>query len=279
MSNPSKPKIFETLRGSRNSVEALRALYLLYKKHNIKFSLTYFCARAGIASKGYLSEVLAGKKKLNPLYAEGLIKAFDLKGTAANYLKVLIELDEAEDFATTQKLMRKKENLEKSLRVQKEVMPSAPQDPFFVLQVYSTLGLFKNQASFPDLLRHFGPKKEFVLRRALEALSESHLIFQDGEYWSPTHEQVVFSSNDDHRSHFHFLNSCLERAKEGVEKWYAKNSEAYFESSIISVNRKTYEELLPKIRASANELQSQLETAEADQLILFGIQVFPVAKL
>ena len=277
MIGPSPNEIRQALRGSKDSSQAIKRLYELFKKKDGKFSLAYFCQKAGLASKGYLSEVIAGKKTLNPLYAEGIAKAFDLKGVTASYLKVLTELDQATDEKKIEKLKRKKVTLIKSLGVvTAATLSNSQQDIFFAFQVYSVLGLFQNRTTFAALLEYFGKKNESKLRTTLDYLLDSKLLVQDGEYYAPNYEQVVFSAHQDKQAHFKFLNSCLDKSKAALDEWYSKKSEAYFESSLISVDRAHYQVLLPKIRAMADEMQSQLETPEADQVVLFGIQMFPI---
>lgn len=278
LDDQQKHRINQTLLASTGSSEVLKKLQGLYKKKSGKYSLSFFCERAGLASKGYLSEVINGKKLLNLQYAESVAKAFFLKGTAASYFKVLVEIDHEKNSSRIVVLQKKKENLAKTLRVVRNEMPTSAQDPFFILNVYSSLGLFANAASFDDLIHHFGDQCKMELSQCLRFLELNKLIIKKDNTYQPVHDEVIFSSSADRISHFQFLKSCLEKTKHSVEGWYNEPAQAYFEASIISVNRQTYEKLLPKVREFTDEIQSKMESSTADQLVLFNLSIFPLAK-
>jgi uncharacterized protein (TIGR02147 family) len=278
MSEQSAKAIRQSLRTAKNSAEALNRLYTLHKKANAKYSLAFFCQRAGFASKGYLSEVIRGKKKINPKHAGQVASAFFLKGIEAKYFKLLVEIDAENSAEVLKDLKLKKQTLQKSLLVVRSTMPSAFPNPFFVLSVYSALGLQNNQADLSKLLHYFGQTKRRELQEALHLLKESKLVTEKDGIFRSLHAEVIFSENEHNFSHLNFLESALDRTKESLKQWYDQPDAAYIESSIISVNKETYKRLLPKIREFAAEIQSQLETDDADQLVLFNWNMFPLGN-
>lgn len=58
-------------------------------------SLTWLCRRAGMASKGYLGDVMSGRRRLHPRYAEPLAEALGLSGSLIEIFKTLVELEHA----------------------------------------------------------------------------------------------------------------------------------------------------------------------------------------
>ncbi|RYZ79052.1 MAG: hypothetical protein EOP04_28490 [Proteobacteria bacterium] len=77
----------------QNSVSApymLRKLYEVFKSHDKKYSMQYFCRKIGIASKGNFSDILAGKRPIAEHYWAKLCCAFKLtEPQAETFFEVL----------------------------------------------------------------------------------------------------------------------------------------------------------------------------------------------
>lgn len=76
-----------------SAASSLRSLYELHKSHQSKVSLSFVCRRAGIPSKGYLSFVMAGKRRLNVKYWQGVCEVFKLNDEQERIMKLLLEID------------------------------------------------------------------------------------------------------------------------------------------------------------------------------------------
>lgn len=76
-----------------SAATSLRSLYELHKSHQRKVSLSFVCRRAGIPSKGYLSFVMAGKRRLNVKYWQGVCEVFKLNYEQERIMKLLLEID------------------------------------------------------------------------------------------------------------------------------------------------------------------------------------------
>jgi hypothetical protein len=76
-----------------SAANSLRSLYELHKAHQSKVSLSFVCRRAGIPSKGYLSFVMAGKRRLNVKYWQSVCEVFKLNYQQEKIMKLLLEID------------------------------------------------------------------------------------------------------------------------------------------------------------------------------------------
>jgi hypothetical protein len=70
--------IHDIINGRGSVAQILRALYEYHRLRYKQMSLTYICRHTGIASKGYLAYVLAGKRRLNEKYWTALCSTFKL---------------------------------------------------------------------------------------------------------------------------------------------------------------------------------------------------------
>ncbi len=67
----------------------------------------------------------------------------------------------------------------------------------------------------------------------------------------------------------------MEDARRNVDRWREKRDESIFSSYIISVKRSQYLKVVDQLRRNLLEIQSNLESDDADMLVRFNIQVFP----
>ncbi|MES2802501.1 MAG: TIGR02147 family protein [Bdellovibrionota bacterium] len=269
--------IDQILLGAKNSSEATRNLYLHYKSIHRNYSLSYICQKAGIPSKGYLSDVMRGTRILNMKYMEGLIKVFKLSHSAGSFYQTLVRMDHEKDPDEIKRLLEKRKRAEKAMKVSEGAVPAPLTSLFFNLELFCRMGLFNNKATRSDLLKVYGKAKSFEVEKAIENLKSSHLIAEDGGVLTLINEQFKFETSNNN-SHIEFLQECLKRVAASIGEWYLKPDLAYVESSIISVEEAKYRKLLPQIRSLCSEIQSDLESGKADKLILFNVQVMPLDK-
>ena len=152
--------------------------------------------------------------------------------------------------------------------------------------VFGAFGIFKNTPSTQDLINFFADYPVGTVEQALETLEQQGLITaQDSrkklsssgdQVWSITDIQVMFGAGRGMPSHLQFLESSLTDAATNLEHWFDKPSESHISATIISVSKKVYEEKLQAMKADLIAMQSALESSEADTLIRFNVQIFPI---
>lgn len=255
---------------------AIRLLYEHYKALSPKASLAFFCARAGVRSKGYLADVLSGRRKLNVKFAAGLAAAFALTGPAATAFKLLVELeDESLDAKARTALEERLKVLRRTLAVERAPLPAELARMAMAFEVYSAFGLFKNAPRHADLLRYFGERHARELDAALALLERHALIATDGDVFRARLNAIVFGAGGGF-DHLDFLRSSLRDAERQLKTWFPKRDEAYVESVILSVRRADYVKMLPLLRERMLEARTALDVEDADMLVRFNVQIYPV---
>lgn len=83
----------QILAKAESSGVSLRQLYRLYRKQTRKWSLAFICRKAGIPSKGYLSLVMTGERRLHEKYWESVCTAFKLNQTQSELMQLLLKRD------------------------------------------------------------------------------------------------------------------------------------------------------------------------------------------
>ncbi len=265
----------QILGNAKNSSQATRNLYLYYKSIHRTYSMSYICKKAGIPSKGYLSDVMRGARILNRKYIEGLVKAFKLSRSSASVYQILVQIDHEKDPNEIFRLLEKRKRADKAMKVVGGSVPAPLTSLFFNLELFCRLGLFENKATRFDLLKIYGKSRSAEVELGIENLKSSNLIIEDCGCLTLINDQFKFETSSN-SSHIEFLHECLRRVTASIGDWYAKPDLAYIESSIISIEEAKYRKILPQIRSLFSELQSDLESGKADKLILFNLQVMPL---
>ena len=272
------------LLSSHDSTEALDRVYKAIKLKKNNLTLANLCKKSGISSKGYLSDVLKGKRFLNMKYLDGLTTALEIKGINFEYFKILLERDLTKDPSAKTLWSTKLEELKKAYRIVKTSEP-VPQDTALIeFELFCAFGLFKGTPSRKQLLQYFGKDRAFEIDEALHHLEAKGWIEKisnpknstNENQWGLVVNQIAFSDDKGNMSHEDFLRQAIISAAENVSQWHGKKAEAHFESFIISVKEETYKEILADLKDQLLSWHSKLETTQADQLIRFNVQIYPI---
>lgn len=269
------PAVDDILLTADAGSEILRRFYELRKAENAKYSLAFLCRAAGIKSKGYLADVMNGRRKLNAEYWEDLAHAFGLDGLRSELFRMLLRLDAEEDQAQKKILHAEIASLRKSIAASDETLPERLRGMFFAFEVFCAFGLYKNAPTRDDLRDYFGRSMGVELDAALHLLTSSGLAELQGDRYKLLRDTVKFTDSEDGISHLNFLRLSIEDAMRKVDKWQPKKEVSYFESNMISVRAKDYAKELPRIKEAIRRMQTNLESSDADLILRFNVQVYP----
>jgi uncharacterized protein (TIGR02147 family) len=249
------------------------------KRRRPTTSLASLCKRAGISSKGYLSDALAGRHRLALRHGDGLAEALHLEGHARRLFLLLLRRDHAKEDAgreaLTADIARARRVLSSSFRIIRDDVA----DLFFALQVFCAFGLFGNAPEREALEDYFGADRAADVERALARLREMGLVKAGSERLELVQDRVFFTGSQDGVSHVDFLRMAMRDASERVEPWFDRRDVSHFESSVVSVERSRYVELLAKAKDDLLQLQSDLESGDADMLVHFNVQIYPAGAV
>lgn len=261
---------------AESSSEALYQLYKYFKSTNSKYSLSYICRRLELNSKGYLSDVIHGRRLLHRRHWKKVAEVFSLTAPFAELLEILFQIDMEKNSESLQELRALLNSKKKSLTFSREVLPDKLRGMFFAFDVFCAFGLFNNQPKKQQLRDYFGVERGLELEVALSILLTTGLIEKtEDDGYKLVKNHIRFSDSEDGMSHLDFLKQSIEDARNQVERWKNKADQSIFASNIISVRRSDYLKTVERLKRELLEIQSNLESQEADMLIRFNIQVYP----
>lgn len=261
--------------------DALRKLFQLRKRQDARFTLSTFARRVGIASKGHASEIVNGRRKLPVKYRRAAASALGLAGHAARYFLGLFALEDAGDGEGRAAVLDELLRLRKILEGDVGALPSRLRRCLFALEVYAALSIFGNAATHQQLLRFFGRERIVDLEQALRHLvAEKLLAHRAGVFTNgPQASALLLFGEDPDGGHLAFLQSSLADASDNLARWFVRRDVACLRSSILSVRRRDYERRLAAFREDLVQMQSDLESPDADMLVRINVQAYPIGGI
>jgi uncharacterized protein (TIGR02147 family) len=254
----------------------LGALYRARKCSNIRFSLQYLCNKAKIASKGYLSDVIAGRRKLNAKYAKGLADAFDLDGLERKIFIYMAQKECEPSFFKRELLSKKIQALRDQLLSGVRDVPENLQSPVLFTRVFCSLGVFSGPPTRAEVVKLLSGENSDSVNSVIDVLISTGAVVETNKRLTVSSAEIRFGNGNGTEANIRYVEEFLSYSKAQARNWYSRKSESFFESSTLSVRKDRYLEALPKIKELIDQTLSGLEVAsDADELIHFGIQIFP----
>jgi len=255
-----------------------RALFERKKQTHPHFSIAQLCKACGIPSRGYLSEFLNGKRRLNSRYWKNFIKCFGLTGRLATAGHLLFEIEAADEIEERQQLQEKLDSLKRSFKKVEESFPSRLHGMVFAAEVYCAFGLYGNSPSKEQLKGYFGRSRALDVEYALACLMGIEVIGLNPEtqrYFIRENTIRFTDSEDSGMTMNSFHQYAVQDAERAFKKWYS-SQDAYFETIMISVKKNRLAEFIEKVKDHSILTAQEVESTEADILIRFNVQIYPL---
>ena len=268
--------IQEVLIACDNSTEAFRRLYQQKKQGEHHFSLAFIARECGV-SKGYVSDVMSGRRLLSKKHWLKFLSLFDLSPSMEYFFRLLLSRDSLKSLGEIQSISEEIEAQRKALSITKRVIPKKVRGLLYSFELLCAFGLFGNRPSKTQLREYYGAKKGVELDIALHLLKSKEFIdiAEDGHYYL-LKEHIGFFDSEDGLTHKDFMKESIRNAISHVDEFHLKRDEAIYETAIISVKKDEYCSQLDAFRSQLHRMQTDMETGHADTLIRFNIQLFPL---
>lgn len=278
MSMDERSFVYTQFLGSENPSTIFRALFDRRKQTHPHFSIAQLCKTCGIPSRGYLSEFLNGKRRLNNRYWRSFVKSFGLTGRLATAGLLTFEIEEAAGADERRQLLEKLDNLRRSFKKVEESFPSRLHGMVFAAEVYCAFGLYGNNPTRDQLRGYFGKSRALDVDYALACLIGIEVIGLNPETqrYFIRENTIRFTDSDDSGLTMNsFHQYAVQDAERAFKKWYS-SQDAYFETMMISVKKSRLPEFIEKVKDHSILAAQEVESTEADILIRFNVQIYPL---
>ena len=262
---------------SMTGAEALSKLYRHFQEQDRKISFGLICLKTGIKSKGHVSDLISGRRPINPKYRDGLAKIFKLEEMEEAYFKLLIMADSAHDLKEKAQLHERILVMRKALLSENWKLSAGDSvDLYAIFEVFASFGLFGNEATEGDLLKLYQNRTDVDVIEALGLLVTWKMIESvSKDRYRICLDQIFFNAGTT-GSHLRYVRHSILAAETRVIDSFSDRKNAYFDAKVISVSLEKYQKILAEIRLAITEAQTRMESSSADTLVRFNVQVFPV---
>lgn len=277
MTPSTSQTIRDILLTAEDSSDAFAQLYEFFKKRDKKFSFGYICLKTGVKSKGHISDIVSRRRRITPKYRHAFARLFKLDETEEAYFKSLILLDSTTDAEKRKPLEARCAGLKKALMAETRSLVDFDSPSLYTtFEVFSAFGFFHNRPTASDLKKLYKNRPEVMVDQALKELQKFKMIVptSDGHFEIPS-ERIHFnhSSSDVHTN---YLKTSLQHAIDNIDAFFTSRNCAYFDSKVISVSMDDFERILKDYRVMTQETIANLDSSQANGLVRFNVQVFPV---
>ncbi len=256
--------------------EVLSWLYHEKKSQDPKLSFAMICRKSGIPSKGFLSDLLKGKRRLTLAVAEKLGQGLGLSGTSLKVFTTIVALEETRSERQRKSLGAELANLRHALQIVSVATPLPDSTSLFTLEVFSSFGLIGKQVTRRQLTQFFGKHRWQEIDLALSDLKRAKLVEQIDDQYSLISPHVVLELSPELKRQL--LIESIEQSKQQTQRGAGERADCHFETVVISVNKTDYQATLEAFKDDLLRWQSRFECEKADALIRFNVQIYPLKE-
>ena len=277
MSMESKTVIYEN-----DGITAVEKLIALRKLQTPYFSKSYLSKKLGLRSRGYLTDVFKKRKKLSARIAAPLVEQLGLEAKHEALLKKKLMLDtelckteEARASLLEEISMLMKNDSRESIAI------SENDNIEFLSLIYLSFFLFAhNTGQRKDVVKLFGRDKGIVVDRSLHILVQKGVLIKEGSFYRPdeNHTPSFLNLNCSTNHLIKYLKSSILEGSEKVNQLKTIPGEVIFNSSVLTVRKKKYLELVAELKNDLNTMHAKLDDSQPDTLVRFNVQIYPLVS-
>ncbi len=267
------------LSAAETSGEALVNLLNLYKEAARPMSLAAICKKSGIPSKGYLSDVLNGRRKISRKYWETICDAFGLEGASRRHLQLLIKRDYADGKDKT-KFNADLAAVMRSYEMPEVEFPKTLKNPILACDIFAAFAIFSGSPTRNQLVKLFGRSRYEECDLTLASLEKHNLIERSGSRYLLKFRNIRFLDKPGPGLMLKdFIKSSIASAAEEVEHQIADSKNTFFESLVVSIKQEDLPRAIANLRGLLEQWVLSIEQEAADALLRYNVQIFPVVKI
>lgn len=277
LDNVEPPSIFGYLDYRKFLADAFLAL----QKADPKYSYRQFARDAGYGSPNFLQQLLAGSRKLNLKALEGTIHALKLKRKEADYLRALVNFDEARGFEERERLYQSLLRM----RSREAVQPIEHKHFQYFSQWYHPvvreLVVLEDFRGDPELIAsHIVPSVAVTqVEKSIALLEELGFIRREVATgrWVQAENFISTASEISSIALKGFHKRMIQLSGESLDRYSGKERDV--RGLTLALGEEGYARAKAKIESLWEELLilSQKE-ARPDQVFQINFQIFPVSK-
>jgi uncharacterized protein (TIGR02147 family) len=259
--------------------EILRIVFEEKKLKDPKFSLQYVCNKCEIPSRGHLSDVMKGRRKLKVSYINNVFTLLGFSKNEIEVIKLLSQLEKAKTIQLRESISKKIYLARKKLNIQVSQLNSGDFNPFIFVKAFCSLGI-QNLEPTLELIAKSINEEIKETEKALDALLNEGFIVKENEYYlyDKNLSEVLFPEGDNEQFQIKHIKLAIQDALKRLPQEFNNKKSTYFESATVSVKLPQYQDFLSELKDLINNKLSSLESGRADDIVHFNFLIYPETK-
>lgn len=273
--------VIQSILLSHDGVSALEKLIVMKKLESPYFSKNYLTRKLGLSSRGYLTDVFKGRKKLSARYVRPIVDLLGLTDAETSYLekKLLLSTEFVKTDLQKNQLEHELNVLERKFRT-RAIPVDDHSDAYALSLVYLSFFLFTDkQASRRELYQSLKIVSAAGIDMALRELLLKGLLIEKDHRISVNPERDISFLNAQYSSNreVQFLKRTVGESFDKVDMVRTHREEVLFQSTVLTVKRKRYLEFLGRIKHEFRTMIADLDDEDPDSMVRFNIQLYPIS--
>tara|TARA_Y100000780_G_C13696111_1_gene423217 strand:- start:114198 stop:115058 length:861 start_codon:yes stop_codon:yes gene_type:complete len=258
--------------------EAFSGLFSL-KRNKSPLSLQSLANKLQYKSKGHISAILKGEKRLPLKKCEILKSVFSLNDYEFSLLYLLCSLDHSNS-------PNEKKVIRSQIRITQDhfstsfltALPKDLNECDFAL-IYCCIGLIKKEGFTIKDIEELTDLPQDTIHLALKTLIEFNSVAKDQNQTYQlisSHLRIPSQYSDFALS---MTRALINEGSKRVEEHFSNKDLAFFENSMVSVLEKDYKSFIEKLRLFIHSELTQIESSEGDLIILTNFNSLPYKRI
>ncbi|NLG17023.1 MAG: TIGR02147 family protein [Fibrobacter sp.] len=254
------------------------------KSLNPSYSYQVFASKAGIPNRGFLYNVISGKKNLSRESALKVSQAMNLKSSEADFFEVLVFFNQAKTLKERNHYFEKLNEF-KSHAPQATVIRELHKEHYefyskwYISAIRSLIDMFKFKDDYSWLAKTvFPPIKPLEAKKAVLLLEKLGMITQGADgFWIVKDKTITAGPEITGLGLLNFQVQSGELAINAMKEM--TKDKRHISGMTMGLSRKSYELICNEIITFQSKLQSIAENDnEADNVYQFNFQLFPISN-
>ena len=227
---------------------------------------------------GYLTIFTDLNRRTCSKYLAKLAKIFSLSNTEFRFLEVLVQIDLAKTDKGSKAHAEALARLKEELSLQPKEVKSHFASYVLLSEIFCALSLFGEPPTQDEILQRFSHRQFLDVQSALAELEQLKVIERDPKTktYRQLQNKVSWIQGDNLDA---TIKGIEEIYKDGIlqlPRFFPSRDLSFYNASIVSTDWAKFLALLPKLREEIYRLESEIESNQADSLVRFNVQVYPV---
>jgi uncharacterized protein (TIGR02147 family) len=257
----------------------LADLYQQRKSEWASFSYRYICNKVGIASAGFFTNILNGKRNISDDLIFKFAELFGFSRVETEYFECMVHYDQSKEPDRRKYYHDKMVTLRKTSIYELTAEQNEYFSNWYNVAIRELINFYPFNGDYEALAKMLAPSITATqAQNAIELLLKLNLIRKDGELYVVTDKTVRTSNQTSLSAIHHYQRAAMTLAQTAIERFdRADRNISTLTLNISTEQFKAISEKLTEFQLAALEM-AKSDPLPSERVYQFNFQIFPLTK-